>query len=225
MKRSGRMESDNEDSVGNTSRQWSKHAEIVDKALPRFAERLKQEKVIYDYDKRPFVIRLFDEWPSVEIIPDLVLHMPNKERVTSYLENYWREVIQYSSFADIGDTWLTLSDYLIEPLSEYLAKGDLIYFVPHASLHCFPMHALRMEDAPLIRKHPVAYSPSASLIRFFQNKGSGKLQSCASFGVVFEEESERVAELFDSKPYNGYICMHAYALTFGDRTSKNNFRL
>ncbi len=110
--------------------------------------------------------------------------------------DYWREVVNYSAFQNIGDTWLSLSSYLIKPTSEYLTEGDLIYFVPYGSLHYLPMHALELNGEPLIKRHPVAYSPSASLIKFCQNKGSDRLQSCASFGMVFEEEAENIAELF-----------------------------
>jgi len=127
------------------------------------------------------------------------------EKLGLYLENYWREVVYHPEWKDIGNTWLGLSDYLIEPISQYLIEGDLIYFVPYSLLHYFPMHALELEGEPLIRRHSVAYSPSASLVKFCQNKGSGKLRSCASFGVEFEEESREVAELFNTKPYNGYL--------------------
>jgi CHAT domain-containing protein len=126
------------------------------------------------------------------------------EKLNRYVEVYWREVVDYHEFQDIGDTWLGLSDYLIEPISEYLCEGDLIYFVPYGLLHYLPIHALELNGEPVIKKHPVAYSPSASLLKFCQNKGSGRLQSCASFGVVFEEEAKDVAELFNTNPYNGY---------------------
>ena len=56
--------------------------------------------------------------------------------------------------------------------------------------------------------HPVAYSPSASLFQFYSSKGSGKLNSCASFGiantpeeVLFLQEAQKIAELFNTKPY------------------------
>jgi CHAT domain-containing protein len=54
----------------------------------------------------------------------------------------------------------------------------------------------------LIKKHPVAYSPSASLLQFSQKKGSGKLKTCASFGVDFKEEAKGVANLFNTKARN-----------------------
>ena len=32
------------------------------------------------------------------------------------------------------------------------------------------------------------------------NEGSGFLKTCASFGIVFKEESEEVANLFNTRP-------------------------
>ena len=145
-----------------------------------------------------FVISSKDKKLHIEHVPISI------EKLLRYLENYGREVVNYPDFQDIGDTWQSLSSYLIEPVSEYLTEGDLIYFVPSGPLHYLPIHALELNGEPLIKKHPVAYSPSASLINFCKNKGSSRLQICASFGVVFEEEAERVAELFNTKPYNGY---------------------
>ena len=123
----------------------------------------------------------------------------SEEKLSRYGENYWREVVQYHG--TIGDTWLDLSSYLIESISEYLSKSDLIYFVPYGLLHNIPLHALELNGEPLIKKHAVAYLPSASLIKFCKNKGSGALKSCASFGIVFKEEAENIAELFNTKAY------------------------
>ena len=143
-----------------------------------------------------FVVSSKDKELHIETVP------LSAEKLNRYLNNYWREVVNHPGFKDIGDTWLGLSNYLIEPISEYLTEGDLIYFVPYGSLHYLPLHALELNGELLIKKHPVAYAPSASLIKFCQNKGSGRLQSCASFGVVFEEEAEDVAELFNTEAYD-----------------------
>ena len=142
----------------------------------------------------------------------------SSEKLGLYLDNFWREVVDYSSFRHIGDTWLGLSDYLIEPISEYLTDGELIYFVPYGLLHYLPLHALDLEGEPLIKKHPVAYSPSASQISLCQKKGSGKLRSCAAFGVasekdekdvtlLFEKEAEEVADLFNANSCNRHLAI------------------
>ena len=127
----------------------------------------------------------------------------SQERLNLYIENYWRSVSRYLSFQDIRESWPDLSKYLINPISKYLIKEDLIYFIPYGLLHYLPLHALELNNKPLIRSHPVTYSPSASIIRLCQNKGSGKLESCVSFGVDFGDEVKAVAKVFKGKAITG----------------------
>ena len=115
------------------------------------------------------------------------------ETFNQYLKD-WKKIAFSVDFQN-------MSNYLIEPVSEYLNEGDLIYFVPYGPLHYFPLHALTINGEPLIKTHPVAYLPSASLIQFCQKKGTGTLQSCASFGIDFEKEAEDIAALFDTEAY------------------------
>ena len=131
-----------------------------------------------------FVVSSKDKELHIETVPIAA------KKLNRYLNNYWREVVNHPGFKDIGDTWLGLSNYLIEPISKFLTEGDLIYFVPYGSLHYLPLHALELNGEPLIKKHPVAYAPSASLIKFCQNKGSGELKSGVSFGVAFGKNEE-----------------------------------
>jgi CHAT domain-containing protein len=62
-------------------------------------------------------------------------------------------------------------------------------------------YSRELNGHPLIKNHAVAYSPSASLLQFYKNKGNGSLKTCASFGIVFKEESEEVANLFNTTPF------------------------
>lgn len=125
-----------------------------------------------------------------------------RQRLSIIFENYLAEIVN-SQGQDIGNTWLELSDYLISPVSDLLDGHDLIYFVPHDLLHYLPLHALELNGGPIMENHPVAYVPSASLLKFCVNKGTDKMQSCASFGVAFEEEAKDVALLFNAEPNNG----------------------
>ncbi len=86
--------------------------------------------------------------------------------------------------SNVSESWLDLSDYLIRPIRNLLTGNDLVCFVPYGLLHSLPLHALEFEGKRLIENHAVVYAPSASLIRFCQNKGSGKLQTCTAFGVA-----------------------------------------
>lgn len=69
------------------SKQERSHDKIVRKILPRFAEKLKKEAVISAYDRHPFKIPLVEGWPPIKIIPDLVVHLPNGERVLIEIAN------------------------------------------------------------------------------------------------------------------------------------------
>jgi CHAT domain-containing protein/tetratricopeptide (TPR) repeat protein len=123
----------------------------------------------------------------------------SKEKLLSLIDAYRGEPNGFQGM--IGNTWLELSKYLIESISEYLSQSDLIYLIPYGALHYLPIHALELNGDPLIKNHPVCYCPAASIIPFCKNKGSGKLEYCASFGIVFEEEAKGVAKLFDTVPY------------------------
>jgi tetratricopeptide (TPR) repeat protein len=118
------------------------------------------------------------------------------ERLLRYMEDYWREVVNNAGYGDIGSSWLGLSEYLLEPVSELLTGNYLVYFVPHGLLHYLPLHALELNGEPLIKRHPVVYSPSASALKFCLGKGTGKLDEIVSFGADFEAEASAVAELF-----------------------------
>jgi len=144
-----------------------------------------------------FIVSSRDRKLHIEEVPI------SQERLNLYIENYMRTVTRSIGFEDIKDSWLGLNSCLIDPIAKYLTKGDLIYFIPYDLLHYLPLQTLELNGKLLIKQHPVSYLPSASLIRFCKNKGSGKLLTCASFGVVFEDEAKKVAELFKVKPYIG----------------------
>ena len=65
----------------------SLHAKIVREILPRLAEELKKEAVISAYDCHPFTFSIVKDEPPIKIIPDLVIHLPNKEKVLIEIAN------------------------------------------------------------------------------------------------------------------------------------------
>jgi CHAT domain-containing protein len=161
--------------------------------------RTKLKAVIVEYFTTKDKVFIFVISPNEMHVKTVEL---SQERLTRYVENFVREVVNYPVFGyNIGNTWLELTSYLIEPISEYLSENDLIYFVPYGKLHYIPLHALELNGRPLIKTHAVVYSPSASLLQFYKNKGSRVLNSCSSFGVVFKEEAKGVADIFKSEPY------------------------
>ena len=76
-----------EKSADKVSKQESLHGKIVREILPGFAERLKKEEVISAYDRHPFSIPLVEDQPPIKIIPDLVVHLPNRGKVLVEIAN------------------------------------------------------------------------------------------------------------------------------------------
>jgi len=145
-----------------------------------------------------FVLSSRDKKLYVEEVPI------SQDMLNRYIsEDYWRSVVKHKQYPGVGDSWQALSDYLITPAAKYIKKDDLICFVPYDKIHYLPLHALELEGEPIIKHHPVIYFPSASLIKLCKNKGSKRLNSCAAYGIVFEDEARRIAGLFKVKPYLG----------------------
>ena len=55
---------------------------------------------------------------------------------------------------------------LIAPLAERTQPGEVLVFCPTEMLHRLPLHALDIEEEPLIRRNPVVYVHSHSLLRY-----------------------------------------------------------
>ena len=119
--------------------------------------------------------------------------------VQGWYADFRRQVVRYRNAA--GSSWTAAADVLTRPLAGHLQHGDLVYLVPHRLLHGLPLHALPTAADPLIVDHPVAYAPVSGLLPLSQNaaKGSGRLDSCAAFGILFEEEARQVAAVFGAR--------------------------
>ncbi|KAI5807522.1 CHAT domain-containing protein [Peziza echinospora] len=57
-------------------------------------------------------------------------------------------------------------DALVEPLSKITKPGDLLMFCPTKILHRIPLHALKLNGEVIIRRNPVVYTQSLSLLRY-----------------------------------------------------------
>lgn len=143
-------------------------------------------------DERLTLFFLRADWDSVQVhVEPFTL-----SEAWNGFRQFQREVVQYQNAG--GASWTMMSRMLTEPLAQHLQPSDLIYLVPHRVLHGLPLHALPLDDEPLATLHPVAYTPTAGLLPLAQNveKGTGKLDRCAAFGVVFEQEAREVAAVF-----------------------------
>ncbi len=96
---------------------------------------------------------------------------------------------------------------LIEPVREWSAEGEIVWFVPHDALHYVPLHALTVDGRYLIERNPVVYSPSASVMQYCRRKHKGRPQRALVLGrsptdmADAAAEAQNVARLFHTTPY------------------------
>ncbi|WP_161628188.1 CHAT domain-containing protein [Microbispora catharanthi] len=59
---------------------------------------------------------------------------------------------------------------LTAPLAQVSAPGDLVWIVPHDTLHYLPFSMLHVDGAPLAARNPLCTTPSATVMRYCQAK-------------------------------------------------------
>lgn len=139
---------------------------------------------------------------------------PKFHRVDVAQDDLWQwrrmvfEELERHSDWDLED-WQTQLGPLIEPLARWSAEDDIVWIVPHGDLHRLPLHALKVDGRYLIERNPVFYTPSSSMMRYCQNKGTGQLKTARVFGDSLgdlkdaREEARMVGDLFGSDPNLG----------------------
>jgi CHAT domain-containing protein len=104
-------------------------------------------------------------------VPEVAELSVDRERVES--------VARDSIFATGGDraapedsaAWAAVSSALVAPALRSTAPGEVVWFVGHDALHLLPLHAAPLPDGGyLVDRNPVCYAPSASVMRFCQDK-------------------------------------------------------
>jgi CHAT domain-containing protein/Tfp pilus assembly protein PilF len=107
--------------------------------------------------------------------------------------NYWMGISKGSNYLP-NISWQiseeTISKILINPLEKYLNPGDIIYFVPYNFLHYLPLHALRLNNKPLIDSHIVVYIPSSSILQFLNFNKKANSKSSVSLGVAYSKNNK-----------------------------------
>mgnify|MGYP000904633697 CR=1 FL=1 len=150
-----------------------------------------------------FVIRSDEKVPRVKIV-DLTL-----KSLSIHIQEYFNEIVTMKGRTE--ETWIELSEYLIDPVLEYINDCELVYLVPHGLLHYLPLHALFAGNKRLIEHFPIVYVPSLTTLKYSQSKTARKFESCLSIGYtpnenekeIFEGEAKLVAELFNVEPKLG----------------------
>ena len=150
----------------------------------------------YLHDKEELFIFLFRS-QGKDFVTKLI--PISSDELYEYIGVYFDQVVNYP--LSLGNqTWIEVSKYLIAPIAEYVHRGDILYFVPHGVLHYLPMHCLLNRVEPIIHRHPVAYCPSASVLKLCQKRKPGNMKTGLVVGVSpFKDESNIISEIFESK--------------------------
>ena len=97
----------------------------------------------------------------------------------------------------------------VEPIKAWAEPGDYLYLVPHDALHYLPLHTLKIEGQSLIERHPILYTPSASVLKYCQAKRKGRRDRALVLGdsngdlVHARAEALAVAQVFGTQAYLG----------------------
>ncbi len=106
------------------------------------------------------------------------------------------------------DYFYELSGELIHKFLPYVEGYDTLVLVPHGWLHYLPLHALKCEDGKyLIEKFKIVYSPSATVIKYCQDKnkarqnknGANRDRNCLAFGVGIKSNKPIEHQLFHNE--------------------------
>lgn len=154
-----------------------------------------------------FVLRSDDNELQVEEVD-----VPSQQ-FSYYFKKYFEELHDFGS-ENAGQIWQNLSKYLIDPILKYLDGIDTIYFIPHRQLHYLPLHALRHDGEYLIEDYKIAYSPSASVISYCQNKrkaikthsnnlilATGKCDDSEDLKRLIRAGATSIAHVLNTQPY------------------------
>ncbi len=98
-----------------------------------------------------------------------------------------------------------ISLYLLEPIADTLSRNEHIHIIPHSFLHSIPIHALPVNGEPLIDRHTVSYSPSATVLKYCLARSPRKMENALAIGttssdLVFAEiETKEISTLLNCK--------------------------
>lgn len=117
------------------------------------------------------------------------------------------------------DEWQAQFGEFIEPIKEWAEPGDYLYLVPHDALHYLPLHTLQLEGQYLIERHPVLYTPSASVLKYCQAKRKGRRDRALVLGdsngdlVHARAEAIAVADAFGTQAHLGQVARKSVVRT------------
>ena len=93
-----------------------------------------------------------------------VVRTPVKEVELDALVKDYRKRMQ--QLAPIEEQLVRLNDWLVQPLEKFIADKRVLGIIPHGMLHYVSFSSLKNSESYLVERHPLFYSPSASVLKF-----------------------------------------------------------
>lgn len=152
------------------------------------------------------------------------VHWPQTERRT-WIENFFNKFERRSraTHKDLSTLHKILINPWFEAIQAWSDLPTLLHFSAHGELHALPLHAAYNDACKrfLIEDYPIAYTPAASLLHFWQTSEKRKGVNGTS-ALIFgnptkdlpdaEKEAKVVAEFWQTKPYLRELAQREYLL-------------
>jgi CHAT domain-containing protein/tetratricopeptide (TPR) repeat protein len=113
-----------------------------------------------------FVLRADRESPQLEHIAI------GREPLLEWTKALLASVTQADGYGGLKEIQAPLQP-LLAAVEQNTDQDDVVCIVPHGPLHLIPFHALELSGGPLIRRNPVVYAPSASVLASIAQRDPG----------------------------------------------------
>ncbi|VAX32844.1 hypothetical protein MNBD_NITROSPINAE05-1011, partial [hydrothermal vent metagenome] len=104
-----------------------------------------------------------------------VVRTPVKETDLDLLVKDYRKRMQ--QLAPLEEQSERLNSLLIEPLEKFIAEKRVLGIIPQGVLHYVSFSSLKNKESYLVERHPLFYSPSASVLKFTFARKTAKTET------------------------------------------------
>jgi len=94
---------------------------------------------------------------------DVVRTAVKEAQLDTLIKDYRKRMQQ---LAPLDEQSVRLNDWLIQPLEKFIADKRVLGIIPHGILHYVSFSSLKNKESYLVERHPLFYSPSASVLKF-----------------------------------------------------------
>lgn len=204
----------------NSTAEWSQDNALIDvqdsftNIVASTQEQLTTSGLVVQYfclDKAVLVYGIRKEWTAPKVLSLPILYTDLMDCADLFFTSQYGSVRSMMK-NDLEQQWQAFRT-LLTPIENWAQADDIIYFVPHAILHRFPLHTLKLSDGQyLIERYPVSYAPSLSILSYKRtnlNSDRALSDQPTIFGdsrnnlAFAKQEAIAIADLLHVQPHLG----------------------